>query len=397
MSTTTKVQIDTKTFVRFWLVIIGFIMLGWFLYKASFGLSIVFAALFFALAINPLVRKIANIFKSKGRGFPIAISYIIVVGFIITFASIVIPTVANESIRFFSNLPSIINTITHENSIVNEIGASIGIEDLPAQINQFVSKFSSDMVNNFGDILTSSIGSIANFFAVIILSLVLAFFMLTEGPKNLDKIWGYAGSSKKAGRTRHVIARLASTVSTYVSSAVTVALINATATAIATFIICLIFHVSPGLALPFGLITGVFSLIPMFGSFIGGAIVSLLLGFNAMWAGIAFIIYTIIYLQIESNIISPKIQGKGMNLPALVVLSAVTIGVYTFGLPGAIISIPIAGCIRVLIEEYGSDYMDDGKMNASNFKPTAEEKAETKRLEIEKKNSDKEAKKTIIA
>ena len=46
MSTTTKVQIDTKTFIRFWLVIIGFIAAGYLLYKASFGLSIIFAALF---------------------------------------------------------------------------------------------------------------------------------------------------------------------------------------------------------------------------------------------------------------------------------------------------------------------------------------------------------------
>ena len=380
MSTTTKVQIDTKTFVRFWLVIIGFIAVGWFLYKASFGLGIIFAALFFALAISPLVKKLASIFKSKSRGLPIAISYILVVGFIITFCSIVIPTVANECIKFFQNLPKIINTATENAGFVNDIGESLGIDNLQDQLSQFITKFSSDMANNFGDILTSSINSIASFFAVVILALVLAFFMLTEGPRILDKIWGYFGNGKSARRTQHVIGRLATTVSKYVSSAVTVALINACATSVATFIICIAFQISPGLALPFGLITGVFSLIPMFGSFIGGAIVSLLLGFNAMWAGIAFLIYTIVYLQIESNIISPKVQGKGMNLPALVVLSAVTIGVYTFGLPGAIISIPIAGCIKVLIEEYGSDLMDDGKINASNFKPTAEEKAESKRI-----------------
>ena len=380
MSTTTKVQIDTKTFVRFWLVIIGFIAVGYFLYKASFGLSIIFAALFFALAINPLVKKIASIFPGKGRGLPIAISYVLVVGFIITFCSIVIPTVANESIKFFRNLPSIINTATEHTNIVEDIGNNIGINNLQDQLSQFVTKFSSDMANNFGDILTSSINSVANFFAVLILSLVLAFFMLTEGPKILDKIWGYFGTGKNARRSQHVIARLATTVSKYVSGAVTVALINACFTAVSVFIISIVFQISPGLALPFGLITGVFSLIPMFGSFIGGAIVALLLGFNAFWAGVAFIIYTIVYLQIESNIISPKVQGKGMNLPALVVLSAVTIGVYTFGLAGAIISIPIAGCIKVLIEEYGSDLMDDGKINASNFKPTAEEKAESKRI-----------------
>ena len=380
MSTTTKVQIDTKTFVRFWLVIIGFIAIGYFLYRASFGLSIIFAALFFALAISPLIRKLGSIFKSKGRGLPIAISYIIVVGFIITFCSIVIPTVANESVKFFRNLPTMITTATEHAGFIDDLGNSLGIENLQGELTQIVTKFSNGMANNFGDILTSSINSIASFFAVVILALVLAFFMLTEGPKILDRIYGYFGNGKNARRTQHVISRLATTVSTYVSSAITVGLINACATSIAAFIICLIFHISPELAIPFGLITGVFSLIPMFGSFIGGAIVALLLGFNAMWAGIAFIIYTIVYLQIEANIISPKIQGKGMNLPALIVLSAVTIGVYTFGLAGAIISIPIAGCIKVLIEEYGSDLMDDGKINASNFKPTAEEKAESKRI-----------------
>jgi predicted PurR-regulated permease PerM len=135
----------------------------------------------------------------------------------------------------------------------------------------------------------------------------------------------------------------------------------------AVFIISIVFNLNPSLALPFGLISGVFSLIPMFGSFIGGAIVALLLGFSQIGAGVTFLIYTIVYLQIESNVISPKIQGKGMNLPALAVLSAVTVGVYTFGLIGAIVSIPIAGCIRVLVEEYSSDIKDDGKLNGSDI------------------------------
>ena len=379
MSTTTKVQIDTKTFIRFWLVIIGFIIAGYLLYKASFGLSIIFSALFFSLAISPLIKKIAGIFPSKSRGFSIAISYILVVGFIIAFASIVIPTVANESIKFFSSLPSLVDDATGNIGLINKIGNNLGIANLQGQINQIVESFSKNMVGDFGTVLSNSISSIGSFFAVVILALVLAFFMLTEGPALVKKFWNVFGKTKNTKRAQRVVSRLAETVSTYVSSAVTVALINAACTTISVFIICLIFGIAPGLAFPFGLITGVFCLIPMFGSFIGGAIVALLLGFNVMWAGIVFIIYTIIYLQIESNIISPKIQGKGMNLPALVILSAVTIGVYTFGLVGAIISIPIAGCIKVLIEEYGADLMDDGKINGSNIEPP-KKKVDDKKL-----------------
>lgn len=380
---TTKVQIDTKTFIRFWLVIIGFAAAGFLLYKASFGLSIIFAALFFTLAISPLIKKIANIFPTKSRNFSIAIAYILVVGFIVAFAAIVIPTIANESVRFFSNLPTLVDDATGNIGLINQIGNSLGIANLQDQINQVVQKFSTEMVGDFGNVISTSIGTIGSFFAVLILALVLAFFMLTEGPALTQKFWKYLSKDHNTKRAQRVVDRLANTVSTYVSSSVTVALFNAAATTIAVFIICLCFNISPGLAFPFGLITGVFCLIPMFGSFIGGAIVALLLGFNALGAGIAFLIYTIIYLQIESNIISPKIQGKGMQLPALVILSAVTIGVYTFGLAGAIISIPIAGCIKVLIEEYGTDLIDDGKINGSNLK-TPSKKSDDKHLLAEK-------------
>jgi predicted PurR-regulated permease PerM len=77
-----------------------------------------------------------------------------------------------------------------------------------------------------------------------------------------------------------------------------------------------------------------------------------LLASNSLTAGIIFAVYFIVYQQIENNFISPTIQSKRVELSALAVLASVTIGVYVFGLAGGIISIPIAGCIKVLLEEY---------------------------------------------
>lgn len=382
MSTTTKIQIDTKTFIRFWLVIIGFVAVGYLLAKASAGLLIIGCALFFALAIKPLVNRIASLIPGKSRKLPIALAYLIVVGFISAFVAIVIPTIISETVKFASNLPNIVDGATNNLTFIDDIGGTLHIDNFRGQAIQKLGEFSQSFVSldNFGSTITNSITTLGTAFATIILTFVLAFFMLTEGPKITKMFWNNfkGGPAKKA---EHVIYRLSQTISTYVSSAITVGLINACATMVVVFIMSLIFGLNPGLALPFGLITGVFSLIPMFGSFIGGALVALLLSFSQLGAGIAFIIYTVVYLQIESNVISPKIQGKGMNLPALVVLSAVTIGVYTFGLIGAIVSIPIAGCIRVLIEEYSSDFMDDGKINGSDFKKipaTKTEKTDTK-------------------
>lgn len=374
MSTTTKVQIDTKTFIRFWLVILGFLAVGYLLIKASAGLLIIGCALFFALAIKPLVNRIASLFPGKSRSIPIALAYILVVGFICGFVAIVVPTIISETAKFASNLPNIVDGATNNLTFIDDIGDTLHIDNFREQSIKALGDFSQNFVklDDVGSTLTNSITAVGSGLATIILALVLAFFMLTEGPHITKKFWSNFENNRSAKKAEHVIYRLSQTISTYVSSAITVGLINACATMISVLIISFIFGLNPGLALPFGLITGVFSLIPMFGSFIGGALVALLLGFSQIGAGVTFIIYTIVYLQIESNVISPKVQGKGMNLPALAILSAVTIGVYTFGLIGAIISIPIAGCIRVLIEEYSSDIKDDGKLNGSDLKKTKE-------------------------
>jgi predicted PurR-regulated permease PerM len=85
---------------------------------------------------------------------------------------------------------------------------------------------------------------------------------------------------------------------------------------------------------------------------IGTILVTLLLTLDNPTAAFTFFAIMVIYQQIEGNYISPKIQSKRIDLSALAILSAVIIGIYLFGIAGGIISIPIAGCIRVGIEEY---------------------------------------------
>ena len=351
----TRIQVDTKTFVRFWLVILGFILAALFIYKASTGLIIIGASIFFAIAISPLVRKLAHLIPGKSRTAPTALAYIIVVGVIIAIISVITPVVIHESVRFVSSLPQTIDDATGNLDGLTAFGQRIGIDNLPEQINLAIESFSKSFVENFGNNLLSSVSAIASFVAALILLLVLTFLMLMEGPNLVKTFWANFKSNPRAHRAEQIINRMANVISRYVTGALTVSLINGCATTLVVFTLSAIFGFLPsGLALPFGMITGIMSLIPMFGSFIGGSIVSILLAFNSPVAGIIFFIYILIYLQVEANLISPKVQSRGMKLPALLVLSSVTIGVYMFGLIGAIIAIPIAGCIKILIEEFAS-------------------------------------------
>lgn len=370
-----RVTVDTKTFIRFWLVILGFVIGGMLILQAATGILIIGAALFLALAISPLVKKLAAFIPGEGIKLPIAIAYILVVGFISAFMLIVIPTVADETVKFANNLPTTIENISKNTTWINDIGHNFGIENLQGQIIDNVRAFGSSIVHDFSNNFADSIGAIGGFLAAFVLVLVLALFMLTEGPAILNHLWSYS-KSEQSERIHTTIVRMGRVVSKYVSNALIVGLINACSTAVIVFIICIIFRLDPGLALPFGLITGIFSLIPMFGSFIGGMLVAALLAFNIWGAGLAFAVYTIIYLQIEANVISPKIQSKGLRLPALAILASVTLGVYAFGIIGAIVSIPIAGCIKVIIEEYGknSDHAEDAKEETKKVEPSEEKR-----------------------
>ena len=90
----------------------------------------------------------------------------------------------------------------------------------------------------------------------------------------------------------------------------------------------------------------------MIGATIGAIIVTLVLMLNDFGAAVTFLVYFIVYQQIENNFIAPTIQSKTVELSALTVLSAILIGVTLFGLLGGLISSPIAGGIRVLVLHY---------------------------------------------
>jgi predicted PurR-regulated permease PerM len=149
-------------------------------------------------------------------------------------------------------------------------------------------------------------------------------------------------------------------VTGYVTGQLTVSAIGATLAGLVVFGLSLFFPSIPSnLALPTVAIAFTLSLIPMFGATIAGVLISILLLFNDVTAGIVFAVFFVVYQQVENNFISPTIQARKLELSALTVLGSVTIGLYVFGLAGGIISIPIAGCLKVLLE----DYLERAKYN----------------------------------
>ncbi|MFS8118504.1 MAG: AI-2E family transporter, partial [Microcoleus sp.] len=138
----------------------------------------------------------------------------------------------------------------------------------------------------------------------------------------------------------------------YVNGQIFIAGIASTAALSVLLILSWVFQLSFNLALPLAVIVFLCGMIPMIGATLSAIIVTLVLLFSSVTAAVIFLIYFIIYQQIENNFISPTIQARSVELSALGILSAILIGVTLFGLLGGIIAIPVAGCLRVLLIHY---------------------------------------------
>lgn len=367
-----RIEIDTKTFVRFWLVVIGFAGVILALYSARAALIILGTSLFLALALNGPVSRLARHLPDRNRTLSTAISFFAVMLFLGAVIFLVIPPIVQQTVKFIDSAPEMVRTLSTQWQGFGDIVEKYHIQP---QVDQAVASMQADAarwVAGFGKNFVSGIGSAFALFAASLLVLALTFLMLVEGPEWMKRIWGLYRDERRLKHHKHIVNRMRQVVSGSVSGQLTVSGIDAVCAGATVFILAQFFHEVPAnLALPTIAICFVLSLIPMFGATIAGVIVSLLLAFNSLPAAIIFVVYFVVYQQLENNIISPRIQSKRIELSPLAVLAAVTVGLYVFGIAGGIISIPIAGCIKVLIESYLERSREARNEERSKEKPFA--------------------------
>lgn len=347
-----RIEIDTKTFVRFWLVVIGFALATLAIFSAREALVILGSAFFLALALNRPVSYLASHLPGKSRVGGTAIAFLVVVALLGVFVFLVLPPIIQQSTKFIESIPAITSNATTQ---WKGIGSLIDKYHLQPQVNSALSSLQDNTArwaSNLGGNVVSGVGSVVGFITSVLLALVLCFFMLVEGPAWLKRIWGIYGDQDRMEYHRKLTHRMYNVVTGYVTGQLIVTAIGAALAGITVFAISFFLPIPSNLALPTVAITFILSLIPMFGATLSGVLIALLLALNDVSAGIIYAVFFIIYQQIENNFVSPAIQSRKLELSPLAVLASVTVGLYVFGLAGGIISIPIAGCIKVLAEEY---------------------------------------------
>lgn len=347
-----KVDVATKTFVRLGLVILGFVVAIVLIIQARQPLTIIGVALFLALALNPPVSSIARWLPGRSRVGATALAYLLVISLLGVMLFLVVPPVIEQSSKFADTVPQLIDQVSAQRHIIDDFVQRYGLED---QLNNSIEQAkqqASAVANDIGRLLVDGATGLINGALTLVIVLVLTFLMLIEGPLWMQRVWGLYRDPARLDRHRGVVQKMYRVVVGYVNGQLLVATIAAASTMIILLIMSALNWIPANLAIPLAAIIFFMDLIPMVGATIGAVIVAMVLLLNSLPAAIAFAIYFFVYQQVENNYISPTIQSKKVELSALMVLVAILIGVALFGFMGALISIPVAGCLRVLMIDY---------------------------------------------
>jgi predicted PurR-regulated permease PerM len=342
------VVITNRTIIRLILWIIAATLGFRFFGHIQHELILIFSAAFLALALNPVVSNISKRLRSRSRARATAMAYLLVVSLLTAFFLLVIPPLVTQTRTFIQDVPQTVENFQNQDSSLSRTIYKYNLND---KLDQ-ASKDFADHYSDFGEKLLDTSKRVAEAVISFLVVLVLAFMMLVEGPKWMQT---YFKALPAKRRTHHemLAKRMYRSVTGFVNGQLVLAIIAGTFAAITLEITSHIFGVSSVNAVALGGIVAVFGIIPLFGNPLAATIVilSCLLN-NSVTMALVMLVYFVIYFFIENHTLQPYLQSRFNELTPLTVFIAAIIGVGVAGFLGAIVAIPAASTIKILVTDY---------------------------------------------
>jgi predicted PurR-regulated permease PerM len=335
-------DVSVRTVVRIALTVVGVGLCLYLVYLLRKPITWLFIAMFIAVALSPLVNRLNKFMR---RGFAIALVYLSLFGAIVLLTAAIVPPIVNEGTDLADNAPRYVQDVreyVQKNKRLNEINQDYQITD---KLEEEASKLPEKIGGAAGVLRDIGFGLVNGIFALVTI-LVLAAFMLSGGPEWRRRAMALQ-PPERAERLERILDHMAKAVSGYVTGALVVALIAGTS----TFIVLTILGVP--FAAPLAVMAGLFSLVPLVGATIAAVLIGIVTLFSDFPTDtILWTVWAIVYQQIENNLVQPQVQRRTVNVNGFIVLVSVLFGANLLGVLGALVAIPIAASIQIVIREW---------------------------------------------
>lgn len=311
------------------------------LYRVSTVLVWLVVAAFFTIALNPVVNWVERRVTGGRRTLATVVVFGVMVVLIAALVTLFVVPLAQEGVKFAAQFPQLVNDARLGQGVVGRLLERTHALAYVAQHQDKIKAFATGLTTP----AAGALQGVATGVAGVVTVFVLAVLMVLEAPKMVAGALSLVEDPDSQTRIRRVSADCAKSITGYISGNLLISIICGVLTYAALKI----------MGIPFAgliaLFVGVADLIPLIGASLGAIVAIIAAAVHSIPALIVVAIFFVVYQQLENHVLQPLILARTVKLNPLAVLVAILVGVELAGILGALLAIPIAGIIQVIIRD----------------------------------------------
>jgi predicted PurR-regulated permease PerM len=296
-------------------------------------------ALFVALTLNPIVDVLDRRIRVP-RAAVILLLYAVLAGGIVVTGAVVVPSTARQVQQLSRDAPAYLHDLRRNATFRRyddryDITAKLqrDARALPGRLQHAAGPLQRVTVQAFGVV------------SQLLTVLALAFLLMLHGREYMGMALRLTGD--REARYRALVIDINRAVAKYMLGNVA---ISGLAT-VATWLVLTVLGVPYALSL--GLLVGFFDLIPLVGATLGAIFVAFATAtVDFPTATIVWVAFIIVYQRVENSFIQPVVYGRALKVNPIVTILAVLVGASLLGILGALLAIPIAAAIQILLRDW---------------------------------------------
>jgi predicted PurR-regulated permease PerM len=319
----------TGAFASYWLI--GRVL------DAHSVLLLIVVSLFLAFGLNPPVEFFMRHGLKRSRA--VVVVALVVIAVLALFILAIVPVIADQVSSIAKAAPQWFDELQKN----EQIKALDDKYDLVDKAKDYV--LGGDLAKRvFGGVLgvgLAVLGALANVFVV----LVMTVYFQASLPQVKRGLYRLAPASSRA-RVAELGDQILDGIGGYVSGAFVVAVCAGLSTLVFLFIVGLGKY-----AVALAFVVALLDVIPMIGATLGAVVVCAIAAAVDVKTGIFCVIFYIVYQQLENYVIYPRVMSKSVDIPGVMTVIAALIGASLLGVIGALLAIPTAAAILLLMRE----------------------------------------------
>ncbi|MDQ4006905.1 MAG: AI-2E family transporter [Actinomycetota bacterium] len=304
---------------------------------ASSVILLVAVAMFLAVGLNPVVEWLMR--RGTRRGIAVTVVFAAVLASIGLFVVAIVPVISDQVQAIVTATPQLIEDLK-SNSLVNSLNQRFDLLDrISAQVQSGAA--AGQLAGGVLDVGLAVLGALANTVIVVILTL---YFIAS-----LPKIKTVAYRLVPASR-RERVASLGDEVLRSVGGYVGGAFVIAFTAGVTSLVFLLIVGLSQ-YAVALAFVVMLLDFVPLIGATIAAVLVSAIGFAEDPTIGIACVIFYVVYQQVENYVLYPRVMANSVDVPGAVTVVAVLAGGTLLGVIGALLAIPTAAALLLVMRE----------------------------------------------